>query len=667
MKGNIDKKLIQQYSEYLKEIDKKWENNEELDYIKDMISYSIQQRELMDVNYQEITNVLKGEVFSPEVKDLFTNDITDTEALAIMNSKAAIFDVQNINVELKPKSINLNKDELQQAEILTNIGDFNRILNDAYLSKPKFSTVISEAIKYSRGYPMAVTLLGWDDNAILGSDTNLKGDITCENVPIENFWWDAASNDIDTCEYCFVVKMLPYQRVKQFVKNLKDGDLQLLEAFHCLVKNYQDTVNTMGSNNIITEDDLMVAGALQVLCFFKRQKQGNDYVVKVSYFLGRRYLLGTQILNIPYLPFAILKEQSAPNAFTGISSVMLAINSIRKKAFLDGCCTNILTQQKSPIYIVNASSGININELVNTQSSDGAKVLTTNSNVGDSVYLLPNPQINNDMLVYRNALIQDIQRVVGSSDVANGVNFGSAISGAATQAMIDQATQRENTSITELYKYIVRFVRIVMFFIKEALLKVSKGRTTQFRVNNIQDNKGEDLNNILIYENGFEWLKDFEADIDLDVSYLRASKKSKQQQDLVQLYQIEKQYNNGSNSIITMEDIAETLNLPNKQQILNRIKANSEQEKLMKATDLVNTVFALMETPDIQQLGVEQAVSLALEAQTNPEVRAQLNNLITSYQQQAQYQQQVVNQQIQSLMGEQTDNPNENQQGVSNE
>lgn len=116
-----------------------------------------------------------------------------------------------------------------------------------------------------------------------------------------------------------------------------------------------------------------------------------------------------------------------------------------------------------------------------------------------------------------------------------------------------------------------------------------------------------------------------------------------------------------------MEDIAETLNLPNKQQILNRIKANSEQEKLMKATDLVNTVFALMETPDIQQLGVEQAVSLALEAQTNPEVREQLNNLITSYQQQAQYQQQVINQQIQSLMGQQTENPNENQQGVNNE
>lgn len=551
--------------------------------------------------YGDIEEVIKGETLSKEAREMFEVDTGNNDALAIMNSKASIFDVNAINVELKACSV--DRKDFESVETFVSL--FNRILNENYLTRPQYKFAISDAIKYSRGYPMAITLIGWDDNAMLGNSTDFVGDITCENIPLSNFYWDASSNSIDTAEYCFVTKVLPYMKVDKFISNLKNGDSELLKAFYVT---QQATVLQESNGSIVNNQMLVNNGAIELLTFYKKERVNNKTKIKVYHVVGNKFVIGKQEYDIPYLPIAILKEHAAPNSFTGVSSVMLALPYLKQKAFLDGTIATIELMQKSPTYIFSNASGIDGSEVINWTGNQSGKALATNSPLSDTAAMLQTPQLTQDMLSYRSALINDIQSVISASDMNN---FGSKLSGSAVQSIINQNSINENTSIIELEKYLVRFISIMLEFLKVKLPEMKK-KTLNFRAKAMTDE--QDVNN-----NGYEIIgiepKDFErlkADVYVDASLLRTSKQQKQQQDLMQLYQMQLQYLQ-DNDTITIKDIINTLNIPNKQAVVERVETNSQQQKLQQAVGLVQTVMQLAQDPELAGADAQQLTMLAIQ------------------------------------------------------
>lgn len=552
--------------------------------------------------YDDVERVIKGDTLSDDVQQLFEIDTGNNDALAIMNSKASIFDVNALNVELKAGSV--DKEDFESVETFVSV--FNRILNENYLTRPQYKFTMSDAIKYSRGYPMAITLIGWDDNATLGNSTDFMGDITCENIPLQNFYWDASSNSIETAEYCFVTKVLPYMKVDRFISNLKNGDSELLKAFYVTQQ-----ATSLDSNNgsRVSNQVLINNGAVELLTFYKKERVNNSKVkIKVYHVVGNKYVVGRQEYDIPYLPFAILKEHSAPNSFTGVSSVMLALPYLKQKAFLDGIISTIELMQKSPTYVYSTASGIDGKELIDWMGNQSGKALSTNSSLSDTAAMLQTPQVTQDMLTYRSALINDIQSVISASDMNN---FGSKLSGSAVQSIINQNSINENTSITELERYIVRFITIMLEFLKIKLPEINK-KYLNFRAKAMTDE--QDINN-----NGYEIVsiepKEFvrlKADVYIDASLLRTSKQQKQQQDLMQLYQMQLQYMQ-DNDTITIKDIINTLNIPNKQAVVERVETNSAQQKMNQAVGLVQTVMQLAQDPELAGADAQQLTMLAIQ------------------------------------------------------
>lgn len=583
---------------------KNYENN--ISDEDDMLNILIQEAvSFRDNNYQDlykdIERVIKGETLIQETKDMFEIDTGNNDALAIMNSKASIFDINNINIELKS-----SKSELIDGSNEKYISLFNRIINENYLTKPSFKFAISDAIKYSRGYPMSITLIGWDDNALLGNDSDFKGDITCENIPISNFYWDNTCNSLETAEYCFIKKLLPYRIVDTFISNLKNNDSFLLKAFYvtkqatAIDNNYDDRV----PNQVLINN-----GAIELITLYKKEIHNNRTIIKVYHIVGDKYVVGRQQYDISYLPFAILKEHSAPNSFTGISSVMLALPYLKQKAFLDGIISTLCLMQKSPIYTYTTSSGVDGSQLINYTGNQSGIAIATNTQLNDTAKLIERPQLTQDILAYRNMLITDIQNVINASDMHN---FGSKLSGSAVQSIINQQSISENTSITELERYLVRFISIVLEFLRIKIPKIDK-KNISFRAKTNTDT--QDINN-----NGYEIVdiepKDFEklkADIYIDASLLRTTKQQKQQQDLMQLYQMQLQYMQ-DNDTITLKDIVSTLNIPNKQAVIERVENNSQQQKLNQAVGLVQTVMELSQDPELAQMDAQQLTMLAIQA-----------------------------------------------------
>lgn len=566
-----------------------------------------------DQLYQTITGILQGSVWSEEVKAMFPVHTGNTEAISIMNQKAAIFEINNLNIELLQTSLNDN--DVQRQESFVSI--FSRVLNETYLKQPEIKYAISEAIKYSRGYPMSVTLIGYDDNAVIGSSTNVKGNITLENIPINNFYWDPSSNTIDQCEYVFITKILDYHTLKNFLEKLKDGHPDLFSYQYFGLSN---TSMTEGSSEIKNNQELVNQGSIEIKVLYKKIIEDSKTKVKVYYLVGygqSAVIVGTQVLDIPYLPFAILKEHSAPDSFTGISSVMLALPHIKHKYFLDGVMNNIALLAKNPSYVVTQSSLIDGSQLIDWGDSEAGKAFKTmDAQATQSIALVPTPSIQNDMLAYSQLIDQRIQKAINATDA---INFNSKLSGAAVQNAINQSTIQENTSISELESYIVRVVRIMLKLFQLKIPELNAENPLLFRAKNKNPNANAlDSENELIQITADEFIQ-LEADVVIDASLLRSTKIEQQRQDMLALYQLELQYNKGETNGVTIEDIAKTLVLPNKQEMIERIKQNTIQQQQQDDISLVQGVLNLLqqaqdpdnpEAEQLQQMGLDQITAM---------------------------------------------------------
>lgn len=606
----LTKQEVQNYDNVL--VDYAKNRSEEDSLVKILIEDA---KTFRDTNYQtlydDIDKVIKGNLLSSEVSELFPIDTGSNEALNIMNNKASIFDVGALQVELKPtKSIEKIADSEGNDTEENFINLFNRILNENYLAKPQYKFAFSDAIKYSRGYPMAITLIGWDDNATLGNGTNFMGDITCETLPIDSFYWDPSCNDIDTAEYCYITKVLPYRKLEQFIKMLNAHNIDLLDAFY-VNSNKQSSASNQGNSELASNQVLIDNGAIELITLFKKKRKLNKTTIEVFHVVGQEYVIGKQEYDISYLPFAVLKENRVPNSFTGVSSVMLALPLLKQKYFLDGILNNIALMQKNPNYLISQSSGIDGKELVDFTGSEAGKVHTVNSeNPHTAVALVPTPQIQTDMLTLRQLISVDIDKTIHSTDLNN---FGSKLSGSAVQNVINQATISENTSVVELERYLVRFITIMLEFLRVKLSKIKRQDYLNFRAKVVKDSQspnGSDYEMIDITPDMFEELY---ADVIIDASLLRVSKQQKQQQDLLTLFQTQAQYF-GKSDIITFKEIIENLNLPNKQAVVDRVLKQDEQVKTAQAVQLVQQVLQIMQDPQMQeqQVSIEEVVAMVL-------------------------------------------------------
>lgn len=607
-------------------------NNNEYSYIISLVKNMIDQRSGVinfDNKLSEIENAIKGELWGEQ--DLTNiglsplNVAQNPAALTIINNKASVFDVSNISVELKAKDITTDENVIDQVEeksgeTTTEVSDdryidiFNGILNGNYISKPEFKFCVADAIRYSRGYPMAVSMIGWDDNTLLGKENSALGDITFSNIPVQDFYWDPSSNSIENCEYVAVKKVLSYTNVEAFISQLK-GNVELLEGAY-ITDRLNNVINSNNRNDI-TPTNQIENGGVELLTFYIKERKNKKVSIKLYHIVNQNYIVATQTYNIPYLPFAILKETSAPNAFWGISSVMLALPKLKQKTLVDAVITNTILAQREDVYIVNEASGINVNDLLTKDATfNGTKYLATNNTTfnGIPIQLVNKPAVNTDTLTFLNVLENEINTITSSTDITQ---VGSKLSGSAVQSVLNQATIQENNSVIELEKYLVRMVNILMSFIREKLFMNSSNSITLMYqpTTDTQLNKQNGKQTITLTRDMFD---KFDGEVIIDASMLRTSKQLKTQQDLLSLFQLQAQYF-GKADIISFTDIVRELNLPNKNAVIDRIKQQDSNVKLQQATQLVEGVLQLLQNPQVQQqypdLTVEQAIQLLLAQQ----------------------------------------------------
>lgn len=603
-----------EYRDIISDYDKSLTEDNKL--IQEYITSAQRNRVKYDTSiYKEINNALQGNVSEPGIDGNNSLDLMSNEAYLIMKSKAAAFDTSALNIELKPLLKEQNTEESANSTELISI--FNKYLN-SYLSVPKFDFVFADAIKSSRAYPMAVTLIGWDDNIILGNDTeNLKGDITCENIALDEFWWDPAATNIEGCEYVFITRIYSPLRLKRELKKTYKSTFRE-DLFDALIDNKNNLMfhtfsNNMGPNTLSSKNSLIDNGGIPMTQLFRKHYDEKDkrIKIKIDFILADKYIIASSIWDIEMLPFAIIKEEGVPNSFTGISSVMLSLSKIKQINSIDKKLSNIVESRQGETYLINGASGIDGTEFLERLSNGDTVAIVTNGDLSNSIKAVEPAPIEDGLLIIKNSLKMDMEQISSAADLINGIT-DSTITGAATRAKISQEGIKENTSVTELKKYLVRFVSIVIEFMKKNWFKsVDKQPNPRFlRSKNNESGRGDDAWNFFEFKK--EDLEYIIADVDIDCNLLRSSRKEKQQADLINLYQIGLQYKSVE-PIVTIEEIIDVLNIPNKDIILERIKKDAQENKIARSVSLVETVIQALQNPEYASIPIEQLVISILQ------------------------------------------------------
>jgi len=596
----IIKDYTDNFSDYHKEID-------------EIITEAVYSRNEIDTQiYLPITKALQGNV-GPPITGVDKIDLLSSEANQIMDSKAAAFDTSAIDLELKPifkeKPIDESKHNTSSL-----VGLFNKYLN-AYLSTPKFEFTFSDAIKDSRAYPISITLIGWDDNIIVGSDTeNIKGDITCKAIPISDFWWDPAAAKIEDCEYVITLGIFSFRKLNKEMVKYPNFNSKLLEALYFTNPPGGSLINST-IPTFISKQFQVENGGIPLAQIFRKNynEKEKKSTVTIDFVAYGKFVIASTTWNISMLPFAILKERSVGGKFLGISSVMLALGKIKELHLVDTVIAQSVLEQQGTTWLTLITAGVNRQAFLDNKINQNTTVQEVHTgDLQNTIVAVPNVPIDPSLLVVKNSILADIDRLSSATDLINGVT-NSSITGAAVRNKEEQATIKENTSVIELKKYLVRFSSIVIEFMKNNWFKTAdKGESSLWlRYPNSSKDRGSDK--FTFFEFKKEDLKYIVADIDINCTLLRSSKKEKQIQDLMMLYQIGLQYKGTIEPVVTIEEIIDVLNIPNKDIILDRLKESSQETKLRRAVTLVNQVLAAQQNPEMQGVPVEQIVLAVLE------------------------------------------------------
>lgn len=586
--------------------------------IQDALNYKTRYNDTFSI----IDQFLQGQPTGPidmEGKPLFTVDLGNEEATSIVLQKSALFDFNSLDIQLKPR----------KPDSRLVVAKFNDYIN-SYLCLPMFRFAFADAVKTSRAYPFAVTMLGWDDKAIIsagGVNTNTEpGDVVIKNIDPYRFFWDPLCYDLSDASFCFYTDIINFDKFYSALKTkgiYAFSDPDLAWAVH-ICKNNMNSLLPEIRSRLVTNYDRQEAGGEEIIVYFLRDF--DNKVVNVYFIMNNNCLVAKTTIKCSELPFSILKEHYVEQSFLGKSSVMLAMPYIKQKMIIDATAQSITMLLKTPVYLVPKTAGISPNALLDVTGANGPKVVFTNADPSTSAVMLNRGSLTQDTLAWRQEIDADMQKVVGINDAQSGYGFGSATNGAAVNAMVQQATMRENDSLVELNKYIVRVVNILIQLLQRNLFNNSittahpalnkkgkliklKTRKATVRVDNPDPNRSG-FDTFKFYEFDERDIRDLQLDVNIDVESLRISKQQQQRSDLMTLMQWSMQYQS-QEPVVTAEELIDVLNIPNKGAVLNRLDQSKMQAAIEKGAQILQIYDQMLQDPNLANLPKDQAYLMA--------------------------------------------------------
>lgn len=338
---------------------------------------------------------------------------------------------------------------------------------------------------------------------------------------------------------------------------------------------------------------------------FYRKEKGKIKKVK----LINSIIVKESIINISCFPVAQLRWKKAAQSCYGISLMDQLLSLQKAICAIESAITNTAIAYAAPSMMVSKGSGVDPKMVAKANGAPGV-VYSVNGNLDNAMKPVVPPKIQDEILSIKQDFELKIKEISGNTNQFLG-NIGTAANTAGgAQVAVERAKIIETNTINNIEEYVSDIVHIIIEFMMklypdgELMYNTGKNGEGIYEFDRIKMPTAEELK-------GLEY--DFSVELDKKSQY----SKDQQKQDLLDLFQFERQYD-APIKTITVADIIKNSNIENKEEILNRYNNLTNQDAETKAQTIEKIVTVCADLGIDEQLITQSITEIISNSKETP-------------------------------------------------
>jgi hypothetical protein len=500
-----------------------------------------------------------------------------------------------------------------------------RLLNDAYTNQwneLNIDNLTNEAILKSAVNREAYVHIVYDQEAVVGGTNRLReGKLEAYFIDPESMLIDPNARSFKDADYIIVVE------------RISPNKAELLYGYKQPVENEDNygsifTPEDRGEMSIDVDFTSEQHDALTKLTFYEKTKKGIIKTIMVE----QKIVDKPKVIPIKNYPIAQIRWEKKQKSPYGISLMDRLLPLQKSVNSIESAITNTALAFAAPSFVVRRDSGVDPQAVASVAGAPGV-VFAVNGDPSNAIRPLISNFIDSQMILVKQENENTIYKLAGvNSQFMGDIGTAGNTSGGASEA-VRRAKIIEQQFLANLEEFIEDLTRIIVEFI----VNVFQGETLYTRSERRADGSFE-FGQIEMPEEDMSDL-DYTFYVNLDVKTPYSRDKAKQ---LIQeLFQIERQYD-APVKTINIQDIINTYDLPNKEELMKRYEFLAAREDESTAQIITQFVAnALQAQVDVQ--AITQGILELLAKKETPTVDAvlqQMEQQIAQQEQQAMQQQQ---------------------------
>ena len=338
----------------------------------------------------------------------------------------------------------------------------------------------------------------------------------------------------------------------------------------------------------------------------KKVKLINNIIVKES------------VIDISRFPIAQIRWIKAAQSCYGISLMDQLLSLQKAICSIESAITNTAVAYAAPSMMVAKGSGVDPQMVAKANGAPGV-VYSVNGNLDNAIKPVIPPKIQDQILAIKQDFEAKIKEISGNTNQFLG-NIGTAANTAGgAELSVDRAKIIEVNTINNIEEYVEDIANILVEFIiklypnAELNYNVGKNGYGQYVFDKIKMPKKSEMKNL-------------EYNFHVELNKKSQYSKDKQKQELMDLFQFERQYD-APIKTVTVSDIIKNSSLENKDEIIARFNSLNSQSASEKAEVIKNIIYSSQDLGINNDL-VTQAITEIIAGGTDTPATDKLMSLL---------------------------------------
>lgn len=286
-------------------------------------------------------------------------------------------------------------------------------------------------------------------------------------------------------------------------------------------------------------------------------------------------------LDISHFPIAQLRWKKAAQSCYGISLMDQLLSLQKAVCAIESAITNTAIAYAAPSMMVRKGCGVDPKVVAKANGAPGV-VYAVDGNLENALRPVVPPKIQDEILSIKQDFEAKIKEISGNTNQFLG-NIGTAANTAGgAQVAVERAKIIETNTINNIEEFIEDLVNIIIEF----MIKIYPNAELTYNAG--KNGSGQYVFDKIKMPNRKE-LKDLEYTFYVELDKKSQYSKDQQKQDLLDLFQFERQYDTGVKTI-TVADIIKNSNIENKDEIIERYNSLTRQDAETKAATIEKIV-----------------------------------------------------------------------------